>query len=95
MITTKDHKGDIIKQRVLTYTPDGQIKSIKDNDKLIATYEYSHLRQRIAKTIYDDKGAVKDTTQYLWDKGLLSAEIKDNPTTNKPQITNHKTIHLS
>ncbi|KDN25616.1 RHS repeat-associated core domain-containing protein, partial [Moraxella bovoculi 237] len=87
MITTKDHKGDIIKQRALTYTPDGQIKSIKDTtqdkqgnkiEKLIATYQYNHLRQRIAKTTYDDKGAVKDNVQYLWDKGLLSAEIKDD-----------------
>jgi len=50
MITTKDHKDNIIKQRALTYTPDGQIKSIKDNDKLISTYQYNHLRQRIAKT---------------------------------------------
>lgn len=81
MITTKDHKGDIINQRALTYTPDGQIKSIKDNDKLIATYHYNHLRQRTSKTVYNDKGAVKDTTQYLWDKGLLSAEIKDNKIT--------------
>ncbi|QPT45493.1 hypothetical protein [Moraxella nonliquefaciens] len=40
MITTKDHKDDIISQRALDYTPDGQIKSIKDNDKLIATYQY-------------------------------------------------------
>ena len=50
IITTKDDKDNIIKQRVLTYTPDGQIKSIKDNDKLISTYQYNHLRQRIAKT---------------------------------------------
>ncbi|QPT45506.1 hypothetical protein [Moraxella nonliquefaciens] len=54
MITTKDHKGNIISQRALTYTPDGQIKSIKDNDKLIATYAYNHLRQRITKTTYND-----------------------------------------
>ena len=64
--------------RHLDYTPDGQIKSIKDNDKLIATYQYNHLRQRVSKTTYDDKQNIKDTTQYLWDKGLLSAEIKDD-----------------
>ncbi|UZA04745.1 hypothetical protein LP092_15365 (plasmid) [Moraxella bovis] len=52
MITTKDHKGNIISQRALNYTLDGQIKSIKDNDELIATYQYNHLRQRIAKTTY-------------------------------------------
>ena len=91
MITTKDHKDDIISQRALTYTPDGQIKSIRDStqdkqgnktEKLIATYQYNHLRQRIAKSTYhkDDKtGQIKEeTTQYLWDKGLLSAEIKDD-----------------
>lgn len=69
--------------RTLSYTPDGQIKSIKDNDKLIATYHYNHLRQRISKTVYNDKGAVKDNVQYLWDKGLLSAEIKDNKITRR------------
>lgn len=77
--------------RTLTYTPDGQIKSIRGNDKLIATYQYNHLRQRIAKTTYhqDDKtGQTKEeTTQYLWDKGLLSAEIEHNQTTGKSQIT--------
>ena len=82
MITTKDHKDDIINQRALTYTPDGQIKSIKDNDKLIATYQYNHLRQRISKTIYQKDNQAnqtkEETTQYLWDKGLLSAEIKDD-----------------
>ena len=82
MITTKDHKGNIISQRALTYTPDGQIKSIKDNDKLIATYQYNHLRQRISKTIYQKDNQAnqtkEETTQYLWDKGLLSAEIKDD-----------------
>ena len=82
MITTKDHKDDIISQRALTYTPDGQIKSIKDNDKLIATYQYNHLRQRISKTIYQKDNQAnqtkEETTQYLWDKGLLSAEIKDD-----------------
>ena len=82
MITTKDHKGNIISQRALDYTPDGQIKSIKDNDKLIATYQYNHLRQRISKTIYQKDNQAnqtkEETTQYLWDKGLLSAEIKDD-----------------
>ena len=82
MITTKDHKDDIISQRALDYTPDGQIKSIKDNDKLIATYQYNHLRQRISKTIYQKDNQTnqtkEETTQYLWDKGLLSAEIKDD-----------------
>lgn len=39
-----------------TYTPDGQIQSIKDKDskqqeKLIATYAYNSLRQRISKTV--------------------------------------------
>ena len=82
MITTKDHKDDIISQRALDYTPDGQIKSIKDNDKLIATYQYNHLRQRIAKTTYykdhQTNQTKEETTQYLWDKGLISAEIKDD-----------------
>lgn len=32
----------------------------------------------MSKTTYDDKATVKDNVQYLWDKGLLSAEIKDN-----------------
>ena len=77
--------------RHLDYTPDGQIKSIKNikNNKemLIATYQYNHLRQRVSKTTYhqDDKtGQTKeDITQYLWDKGLLSAEIKDNKITRR------------
>lgn len=82
-ITTTSKQDNTVNTRQLDYTPDGQIKSIKDNDKLIATYQYNHLRQRIAKTTYDDKQNIKDTTQYLWDKGLLSAEIKDNKITRR------------
>ncbi|MDI4498709.1 DUF2778 domain-containing protein [Moraxella nonliquefaciens] len=77
--------------RALDYTPDGQIKSIKDTiqdkqgnkvEKLIATYQYNHLRQRVSKTVYQKDNQTnqtkEETTQYLWDKGLLSAEIKDD-----------------
>ncbi|WP_145916058.1 RHS repeat domain-containing protein [Moraxella nonliquefaciens] len=32
----------------------------------------------MSKTTYDDKQNIKDEVQYLWDKGLLSAEIKDD-----------------
>lgn len=81
-ITTTSKQDKTVNTRHLDYTPDGQIKSIKDNDKLIATYQYNHLRQRIAKTTYykdhQTNQTKEETTQYLWDKGLLSAEIKDN-----------------
>lgn len=95
MIKIYDHQGNLTHQREFAYTPDGQIQSIKDKDskqqeKLIATYAYNSLRQRISKTVYqqDTTGNIKeDTTYYLWDKGLLSAEIKDNKVTGKPQIT--------
>ena len=51
-------------------------------EKLIATYAYNHLRQRVSKTVYQKDNQTnqtkEETTQYLWDKGLLSAEIKDD-----------------
>ena len=81
-ITITSKQDNTVNTRHLDYTPDGQIKSIKDNDKLIATYQYNHLRQRIAKTTYykdhQTNQTKEETTQYLWDKGLLSAEIKDD-----------------
>lgn len=56
--------------RKLNYTPRGQIASINDNNQAVASYVYNYAMQRISKT----QG--NQTTRYLWQSGLLDAEIK-------------------
>ncbi|MFZ6864508.1 DUF6765 family protein, partial [Undibacterium sp. Ji67W] len=53
-----------------TYTPAGQIEHVYDQqNKLIATYRYNSLQQRISKT------AQGKTTYFLWQQNQLVAEI--------------------
>lgn len=68
-ITTIDNNSQS-SIRKLNYTPRGQIASINDNNQATASYSYNYAMQRISKT----QG--KQTTRYLWQSGLLDAEIK-------------------
>ena len=57
-----------------TYTPAGQVEQISDaQGQLLARYRYNSLRQRISKTVF--KGGREITTYFLWQQGLLVAEI--------------------
>lgn len=68
-ITTIDNNSQS-SIRKLNYTPRGQIASINDNNQATASYSYNYAMQRISKT----QG--NQTTRYLWQSGLLDAEIK-------------------
>ena len=68
-ITTIDNNSQS-SIRKLNYTPRGQIASINDNNQTTASYSYNYAMQRISKT----QGS--QTTRYLWQSGLLDAEIK-------------------
>ena len=68
-ITTIDNNSQT-RIRKLNYTPRGQIASINDNNQAVASYGYNYAMQRISKT----QG--NQTTRYLWQSGLLDAEIK-------------------
>lgn len=84
---TKTDKNNKVSVQTISYTPDNQIKAIYQDGVLIADYDYNHLRQRIEKTVYlkDDKTnqIQKETTNYLWHNGLLSAEIQNGNITRR------------
>lgn len=84
---TKTDKNNKVSVQTISYTPDNQIKAIYQDDNLVAEYDYNHLRQRIEKTVYlkDNKTnqIQKETTNYLWHNGLLSAEIQNGNITRR------------
>lgn len=84
---TKTDKNNKVSTQTISYTPDNQIKAIYQDDNLVAEYDYNHLRQRIEKTVYlkDNKTnqIQKETTNYLWHNGLLSAEIQNGNITRR------------
>lgn len=56
--------------RQFSYTPRGQIANIRDDNHSATSYGYNYAMQRVSKT----QG--NQTTRYLWQSGLLDAEIK-------------------
>lgn len=56
--------------RQFSYTPRGQIANIHDDNHPATSYGYNYAMQRVSKT----QG--NQTTRYLWQSGLLDAEIK-------------------
>lgn len=84
---TKTDKNNKVSVQTISYTSDSQIKAIYQDGDLVAEYDYNHLRQRIEKTVYlkDDKTnqIQKETTQYLWHNGLVSAKIKKGNITRR------------
>ena len=68
-------------QRQFTYGARGQLTQLTDN-KQISDYRYNHAMQRVSKTT-DANTKDKHEQRYLWQQGLLDAEInvKDNQET--------------
>lgn len=60
-------------QRKLTYGARGQLTQLTDNNRS-TDYRYNHAMQRVSKTT-DANTKDKNEQRYLWEQGLLDAEI--------------------
>lgn len=71
LISTQSSNAQTKTQRQFTYGARGQLTQIID-DNQTTDYRYNHAMQRVSKTIANDE------QRYLWQQGLLDAEIKVN-----------------
>ena len=56
----------------------GRLASVQQNNQPVASYSYNHRGERISKTVQTEAGqsnTVQQTTSYLYENGLLSAEL--------------------
>jgi RHS repeat-associated protein len=61
--------------RRYTYDAHGQLSEVREQDRLIASYRYNHLGQRVSKTVHAHGKA--NTSYFLWHQQRLVAELSE------------------
>ena len=69
---SQDNQAQKNQERHFSYGARGQLNQIRDGDDIRTDYRYNYAMQRVSKTIANDE------QRYLWQQGLLDAEIEVN-----------------
>ena len=76
LISTQDQNQRTVQQRQFSYGVRGELKQIKEGSQS-TDYRYNHAMQRVSKTTGINTEN-KQEQRYLWQQGLLDAEIDVN-----------------
>ena len=75
---TYDAAGRLVRDRRFRYryTMHGQLAEVRrgDGDRVVGGYGYNDSRERVSKTVVDERGATL-TRYFLWSDGRIAAEI--------------------
>lgn len=77
LISSKGQGAQSEQQRELVYGARGQLTQVSDGSKQTTEYRYNHAMQRVSKTTGINTES-KQEQRYLWQQGLLDAEIDVN-----------------
>ncbi len=77
LISTQKQGNQSEQHRELVYGARGQLTQVSDDGKQTTEYRYNHAMQRVSKTTDIDSES-KQEQRYLWQQGLLDAEIDFN-----------------